>query len=58
MIVLETHSTGGVDVRPLHGYGDAVEEDDDQYDMVKHLVGDDFIAHDPKPEKNKQKCKN
>lgn len=44
-----THSAGRVDARPLHGDGDAVEEDDGQNDVVKHLVGDDLIAHDPKP---------
>lgn len=51
----ETHSAGGVDAWPLHGDSDAVEEDDDQHDMVKHLVGDDPIAHDPKPDKRNTK---
>ena len=43
----ETHGTEGFDERPLHGDGDAVEEDDDQHDMVEHLVVDDLIAHNP-----------
>lgn len=46
-----THGAGGVDAWPLHGDGDAVEEDDDQHDVVEHLVGDDLIAQDPKPDK-------
>lgn len=53
MIVFETHSAGGVDARPLHGDSDAVEEDDDQHNVVKHLVGDDLITQDPKPEREK-----
>lgn len=47
----QTYCTVGVNTRPLHGDGDAVEEDDDQHDMVKHLVGDDLIAHDPEPDR-------
>lgn len=47
---METHSAGGVDARPLHGDSDAVEEDDDQHNMVEHLVVDDLIAQDPKPD--------
>lgn len=46
----QTYGTVGVDTRPLHGDGDAVEEDDDQHDMVKHLVRDDLIAHEPEPD--------
>lgn len=49
----QTHSTAGVDARPLHGDSDAVEEDDDQHNVVKHLVGDDLIADDPKPDTKK-----
>lgn len=47
----DTHSTGGIDARPLHGDGDTVEEDDDQHDVVKQLMGDDLIAQDPEPGK-------
>ncbi len=47
----ETHSTGGVDARPLHGDSNAVEEDDYQHNMVEHLVGDDLIADDSKPDR-------
>lgn len=47
----DTYSTFGVDSRPLHGDGDAVEEDNNQHDVVKHLVGDDLIAQDPEPYK-------
>lgn len=46
-----TYGTAGVDARPLHGDGDAVEEDDHQHNVVKHLVSDDLIAHKPKPER-------
>lgn len=49
--MFDTHRTAGEDVRPLHGDRDAVEEDDDQNNMVKHLVGDDLITQDPKPAK-------
>lgn len=42
----DIYSTGGVDVRPLHGNGDAVEEDYDEDHVVKHLVGDDLLTHD------------
>ena len=44
-----THNAGGIDAWPLHGDGDAVEEDDKQHNMVEHLVSDDLIAHDSKP---------
>lgn len=47
----ETHRAGGVNARPLHGDGDAVEEDNDQYNVVKQLVGDDLVAQGPKPDK-------
>lgn len=47
----DTYSTFGVDSRPLHGDGDAVEKDDDQHNVVKHLVGDDLIAQDPESDK-------
>lgn len=51
MSPFETHCAGGVNARPLHGNGDAVEEDNDQHNVVKQLVGDDLIAHGPKPNK-------
>lgn len=47
----ETHRAGGVNARPLHGNGDAVEEDNDQYNVVKQLVGDDLVTQGPKPDK-------
>lgn len=49
-----THSTGGVDSGPLHGDGDAVEKDDDQNHMVKHLVSNDLIACYTKPARYNQ----
>lgn len=45
----KTYCTAGVDARPLHGDGDAIEEDDHQHNVVKHLVSDDLIAHEPEP---------
>lgn len=51
MSSFETHRAGGVNARPLHGDGDAVEEDNDQHNVVKQLVGDNLIADDPKPDK-------
>lgn len=51
---MQTHGAAGLDVRPLHGDGDAVEEDDDQHHVVKHLMCDDLIAHDPKPAKQRE----
>lgn len=50
MSPFETHRTGRVNARPLHGYGDTVEEDNDQHNVVKQLVGDDLIAQGPKPD--------
>lgn len=49
-----THHAVWVYPRPLHGDGDAVEEDDDQNDVVKHLVGYYLIARHPKPGKHTQ----
>lgn len=46
-----TYCAGGVNARPLHGDGDAVEKDNDQHNVVKQLVGDDLIAQAPKPDK-------
>lgn len=45
----DTHSTGRFNARPLHGDGDAVEKYNDQHNMIKHLVGYDLVAQDPKP---------
>lgn len=50
----QTYCTSGVNARPLHGDGDAVEEDDNQHNVVKHLVGDDLIAHVPKPDRKQR----
>ena len=44
-----THRTASVDARPLHGDGDAVQEDDDQDYVVKHLVGDDPVTDNTEP---------
>lgn len=41
----ETHSTVRLDFGSFHGNGNAVQENDHQDDMIKHLVSDDFIAH-------------
>lgn len=51
MCPFETYRAGGVNARPLHGDGDAVEEDNNQHNMVEQLVGDNLIADDPKPDK-------
>lgn len=42
----ETHSAAWVNVWPLQGNGDTVEEDEDKDHVVKHLVCDDFLAGD------------
>lgn len=55
MGVLFTHGAAGVDARPLHRDSDTVEEDDDQHNVVEHLVGDDLIAQDPKPDQEENK---
>lgn len=44
-----THSTVGVDLGALHGNGDAIEEDDYENHMVKHLVGDDPVTQETEP---------
>lgn len=40
-----THGTVRLDFGSFHGDGNAVQENDHQDDMIKHLVCDDFIAH-------------
>lgn len=45
----EPHGAAGVDVGPLQGDGDAVEEDEGQDDIVKELVGNDGLTQDPEP---------
>lgn len=52
----KTYCTARVDARPLHSDGDAIEEDDHQHNVVKQLVSDDLIAHEPKPGR-KQRAK-
>lgn len=47
-----THGASGFNPRPLHSNGDAVEEDDDKDNVVKHLVGDDLIAAHTKSAKH------
>jgi len=51
----QTHSAVRLDFGPFHGDGDAVEEDDHQDDVIKHLVCDDFIAHQTEPAKKWEK---
>lgn len=47
-----------LDFGSFHGNGNAVQENDHQDDMIKHLVCDDFIAHQTKSaEKEEQKKK-
>lgn len=58
MSPFETHCAGGVNARPLHGDGDAVEEDNDQHNVVKQLVGDDLIAQGPEPDEEHRKMWN
>lgn len=41
----ETHSTVRLNLGSFHGNGNAVQENDHQDDVIKHLVSDDFIAH-------------
>ena len=45
----EPHSAARVDVGPLQGDGDAVEEDEGQDDIVKELMGNDGLTQDPEP---------
>lgn len=44
-----THGAASLNLRPLQGDGDAVEEDEGQDDVVKELVGDDSLTQDPEP---------
>lgn len=44
---LVTHSTVWFNFGPFHSYGDAVQKNYNQDDMIKHLVSDDFIAYQP-----------
>lgn len=55
MSSFETHRAGGVNARPLHCDGDTVEEDNDQHNVVKQLMGDNLIAEYPKPDKEQIK---
>ena len=48
-VCVGTHRTARVDARPFHGDSDAVQEDDDQDYVVKHLVGDDLVTDNPEP---------
>lgn len=41
----ETHSAVRLNFGSFHGNGNAVQENDHQDDVIKHLVSDDFIAH-------------
>lgn len=47
---LGTHRAVGIDVRALQCNGDAVEEDENQNHVIKHLVCDDFLAVGPEAE--------
>ena len=44
-----THGAAGLNLGPLQGDGDAVEEDEGQDDIVEELVGDDGLTQDPEP---------
>ena len=44
-----THGAAGLNLGPLQGDGDAVEEDEGQDDIVEELVGDDSLTQDPEP---------
>lgn len=48
-VLMCTHRTLCLNLGPLHGNGDAVEEDNNKHHMVKHLVRDDFIAAHTNP---------
>lgn len=48
-LVLGTHSTVRVNLGALHGDGDAVEENDDEDHVVKHLVCDDSVTQEAEP---------
>lgn len=55
-LLATTHCTVWVNFGTFHRDGDAVQENDDQDNMVKHLVTDDFIAYQTEPrEKRKRK---
>lgn len=43
------HGAARVNVGPLQGDRDAVEEDEDQDDVIKHLVSNDLLAGDAEP---------
>lgn len=53
----ETHSTVRLNFGSFHGNGNAIQENDHQDDMIKHLVCDDFIAHQTESAKKKKKKK-
>lgn len=45
----EPHGAARVNVGPLQGNGDAVEEDEDEDDVIEHLVSNDLLAGDTEP---------
>lgn len=57
MLTSETHGTVRLDFGSFHGDGNAVQENDHQNDMIKHLVCDDFIAHQSESAKKERKKK-
>ena len=44
-----THGAASLNLGPLQGDGDAVEEDEGQDDIVEELVGNDGLTQDPEP---------
>lgn len=53
----KTHSAVRLDFGSFHGNGNAVQENDHQDDMIKHLVCYDFIAHQTKSAEKEGKKK-
>lgn len=45
-----THGAASLDLGPLQGNGDAIEEDEGQDDIVEELVGDNGLTQDSEPE--------
>lgn len=53
----DTHSAVRLNFGSFHGNGNAVQENDHQDDVIKHLVSDDFIAHQTESVKRRKKRK-
>jgi len=48
------HRAVGLDVGSLQSDCDAVEEDEEQHNMIKHLMSDDFLTAHPEPAENER----